>query len=137
MRPNIGISDRSLSPIIGLKNFNNWIKTVLINKFCRSPIESAARARQLSSSRGGRGGRNGGGGGDRLKVLDMGCGKGGDLNKWAKVNTGEYVGLDVAQVSINQARDRLNGSRHRFQASFFALDCFSVCSLFLLLVLCW
>lgn len=27
------------------------------------------------------------------KVLDMGCGKGGDLTKWAKARIREYVGV--------------------------------------------
>ena len=27
------------------------------------------------------------------KVLDMGCGKGGDLNKWQKAKVKEYFGL--------------------------------------------
>lgn len=28
-----------------------------------------------------------------LKVLDLGCGKGGDLQKWLKAGTAEYIGI--------------------------------------------
>lgn len=129
------------SPIIGLKNFNNWIKSVLFANFCHpalasSPIVQRPRsgAKKTPITRG--------------KVLDMGCGKGGDLNKWAKAHISEYVGLgeslsylrpvlkvtckthlptDVASVSIDQARQRYEGFRGpRFEATFAACDCYSV-----------
>jgi mRNA (guanine-N7-)-methyltransferase len=74
-RPEVGVENRHLSPIYGLKNFNNWIKSVLIGKF-------------LCRDMGYRGGRAPSG-----RVLDIGCGKGGDLNKWSKHRIGEYVGL--------------------------------------------
>lgn len=70
MRAEVGVDQREFSPIIGLKKFNNWIKSVLIGKF-------AFRDR----------GRPG------AKVLDIGCGKGGDLNKWNKARIQLYVGI--------------------------------------------
>lgn len=112
-RKEVGVKARLESPIIGLKNFNNWIKSVLIAKFGRRPLHESA-------TRGPRGRTTG-------KVLDLGCGKGGDLRKWSKANIREYVGLDIADVSISQARDRhmelLPGQR--FDAEFHAFDCFS------------
>ncbi|KAK4048748.1 mRNA cap guanine-N7 methyltransferase [Microbotryomycetes sp. JL221] len=102
-RPNIGISARNESPIIGLKNFNNWIKSVLVATFGR---------REGSSE-------------PRIKVLDLGCGKGGDLQKWAKAGTDELVGIDLAEVSIEQARERWQSMRNRPNvASFHVCDCF-------------
>ena len=77
---------RQDSPIIGLKNFNNWIKSVLFANFCHSvlalsPVVQRPRlgAKKVPITRG--------------RVLDIGCGKGGDLNKWAKAHVREYVGL--------------------------------------------
>lgn len=67
-RPEVGVERREFSPIIGLKKFNNWIKSVLIGKFAHRP---------------------------RGKVLDVGCGKGGDLNKWKQARIGLYVGLGM------------------------------------------
>ncbi|KAI5479278.1 mRNA (guanine-N7-)-methyltransferase [Pseudohyphozyma bogoriensis] len=102
-RPNIGVEARKESPIIGLKNFNNWTKSVLIAKFGRRETDR----------------------GPKLKVLDLGCGKGGDLQKWARAGTDEYIGIDLAAVSVEQARSRWENMRgQRFQADFFTLDCF-------------
>ena len=72
-RPEIGVASREQSPIIGLKKFNNWVKSVLIGKF-------AYRERSHPKSRG-------------ANVLDIGCGKGGDLNKWKQARIQLYVGL--------------------------------------------
>ncbi|KAF1982137.1 mRNA capping enzyme, large subunit [Aulographum hederae CBS 113979] len=92
------------SEIVGLRNLNNWVKSVLIGK-C-TPEDTA-------------------------NVLDIGCGKGGDLGKWqASRKIERYVGLDPADVSIQQARERYGqmtrraGRRGIFDARFFVKDCF-------------
>ncbi|KAL8747164.1 MAG: hypothetical protein Q9190_000928 [Brigantiaea leucoxantha] len=76
------------SRIKGLRSFNNWVKSVIIHKFSPSEDSSA--------------------GGNPLLVLDVGCGKGGDLAKWAQApqEVELYVGIDPAEVSIEQARER-------------------------------
>ena len=85
-RPEVERALRRESPIIGLKNFNNWIKSVLFANFCHPALASGLVVprprpglKKVPITRG--------------KVLDMGCGKGGDLNKWAKARISEYVGL--------------------------------------------
>ena len=93
---------RTDSKIKGLRSYNNWVKSVLIQK-C------------MPSQRGAR-------------VLDIGCGKGGDLMKWQSQNIELYVGLDPADVSIQQARDRYRQmqrkSRNLFHGEFIVRDCF-------------
>ncbi|KAJ7063123.1 mRNA capping enzyme-domain-containing protein [Mycena amicta] len=112
-RPEVGVVQRETSPIIGLKSFNNWVKSVLISRFSHPAL--------LASKVVGRGPRAG-----RGKVLDMGCGKGGDLTKWAKARVTEVFGVDIASVSIEQARSRHKTSRNAtFEATFAALDCYS------------
>ncbi|KDE06696.1 hypothetical protein MVLG_03042 [Microbotryum lychnidis-dioicae p1A1 Lamole] len=114
-RPNFGRQTRTASPIIGLKNFNNWIKSVLINKYGR-PQPSPSNAHMFD--------RKGAWKGD-WKVMDMCCGKGGDLLKWSKAGVKEYYGLDVAGVSVEQARARYQDMRdRRFNAHFIRADCF-------------
>lgn len=101
------------SKIKGLRSLNNWIKSTLIQKFSRPemPVE-------------------------HMTVLDMACGKGGDLGKWEKApqTPSLYVGCDIANVSIDQARSRYNenmrrnNGRHRraapMQAEFYVRDTF-------------
>jgi mRNA (guanine-N7-)-methyltransferase len=92
------------SKIKGLRSFNNWIKSSTIQKFIGDE--------------------------NNLRVLDIGCGKGGDLGKWKASRKVElYVGCDPADVSITQARERYEDERKRargriFHAEFFAKDCF-------------
>jgi len=113
-RPNVGIDQRRVSRIIGLRNFNNWIKSVLITRFAHPALASSAIA-------------DGGNGRRRGKVLELGCGKGGDLNKWSKARIKEYVAFDVAAVSVDQARSRWETlpRSSRFDATFSALDCYA------------
>ncbi|KAF9227991.1 hypothetical protein BS17DRAFT_747026 [Gyrodon lividus] len=114
MRPEVGVKQRMESPIIGLKNFNNWVKSVLITRFAHPALASSP---VFQSSRPARG---------RGKVLDMGCGKGGDLTKWGKARIKELVCIDIAEVSVSQARERWQGMRPpRFDAAFAAIDCYA------------
>lgn len=123
------------SRIKGLRSFNNWIKSTIIQRF--SPNENFTT-----------GGANGRGEGEfepapqGLLVLDIGCGKGGDLGKWqqAPQPVGLYVGVDPAEVSIDQARERYTQMRgggrggrggfrggrpqRSFQGEFCVKDCF-------------
>ncbi|EWC46916.1 hypothetical protein DRE_03928 [Drechslerella stenobrocha 248] len=110
------------SKIRGLRSFNNWVKSTLIQKF-------AANEDFQPGDRG-----------NCLKVLDIGCGKGGDLYKWksAPQSVELYVGADSADVSISQAKERFvkmgdeerrrnrgRPPRDRFHAEFFILDAWS------------
>lgn len=105
------------SRIKGLRSFNNWVKSVIIHKF--SPADA--------------------GNGPPLRVLDLGCGKGGDLGKWqqAPQSVEVYVGIDPAEVSLDQARERHAEMQHKgsrggrggraqqmFDAVFIAQDAF-------------
>ncbi|ERN05155.1 mRNA cap guanine-N7 methyltransferase 1 isoform X1 [Amborella trichopoda] len=103
-RTNQTLEEREASPIIHLKKLNNWIKSVLIQLYARR--------------------------GDA--VLDMGCGKGGDLIKWDKAQIGYYVGIDMAEGSIEDCRTRYNGEadarrkKFTFPARLLCGDCFEV-----------
>lgn len=59
--------ERRLSPIIHVRNLTNWVKSSLIKSFA-SP---------------------------GARVLDLGCGHGGDLKKYNALNIGYYVGVGM------------------------------------------
>ncbi|XP_054792958.1 mRNA cap guanine-N7 methyltransferase 1-like isoform X2 [Prosopis cineraria] len=105
-RSNRTLEEREASPIIHLKKLNNWIKSVLIQLYARR--------------------------GDA--VLDLACGKGGDLIKWNKAKIGYYVGIDIAEGSIEDCRIRYNGDadhhqqrkKFTFPARLICGDCYEV-----------
>ncbi|KZF21020.1 guanine-N(7)-methyltransferase [Xylona heveae TC161] len=94
------------SRIKGLRSFNNWVKSTIIQKFSPNEDYTPGGAGNSSWAEGLEGG---GMHGDRgIIVLDVGCGKGGDLGKWqqAPQRVDLYVGVDPAEISIEQARER-------------------------------
>nr|XP_033508773.1 mRNA cap guanine-N7 methyltransferase-like isoform X2 [Nicotiana tomentosiformis] len=76
-RTNQTLKEREASPIIHLRKLNNWINNVLI---------------QLYAKRGD-------------AVLDLPCGKGGDLIKWDKAKIVYYVGIDIADSWIRKVKE--------------------------------
>ena len=62
-----GLNERNQSRILHMRNFNNWIKSYLIQKHVQDVKENMPKE-------------------GRLVIADIGCGKGGDLLKWTKVH---------------------------------------------------
>lgn len=91
--------------MLGLRNMNNFIKSCLLNHYL-SP---------------------------NCSVLDVACGKGGDMAKYRAGRIAHYVGVDIAKGSVEDAIDRYNaeGDNERrtkpfpFTARFLAGDCFA------------
>ncbi|KAK8382674.1 hypothetical protein O3P69_015476 [Scylla paramamosain] len=104
-----GLRERSKSRIFYMRNSNNWIKSFLIS-YCLKQI----RDRQVD--------------GYPISVLDLGCGKGGDLLKWQKGNIQYLVCADIAETSVEQCKERYNRTKNRgrgncFNAEFIVADC--------------
>jgi mRNA (guanine-N7-)-methyltransferase len=96
-----GKEGRQTSRIIRLRNLNNWVKAVLIG---------------LHSKPG-------------WAVLDLACGKGGDLLKYMRAETSFWVGVDHARVSLEHAVQRYNEllpGQPPFPAHFFCGDVFGI-----------
>ncbi|GAB0087257.1 mRNA cap guanine-N7 methyltransferase [Sergentomyia squamirostris] len=105
-----GLAERNKSRIFYLRNFNNWIKSMLVNEYA-TKVKETLQA------------------GAPLRVLDIGCGKGGDLLKWQKGRISHLICTDIAEVSIEQCRARYDAMLARsrkfapeFTAEFFACD---------------
>uniref|UniRef100_A0A8C6R5T0 mRNA cap guanine-N(7) methyltransferase n=1 Tax=Nannospalax galili TaxID=1026970 RepID=A0A8C6R5T0_NANGA len=104
----VGLEKRSQSRIFYLRNFNNWIKSILIGEF----LEKIRQRKNRD-----------------ITVLDLGCGKGGDLLKWRKGRISRLVCADIADVSMKQCQQRYEDMRCRrdheylFNAEFITADC--------------
>lgn len=131
-----GVDDRKESRIFHMRNLNNWIKSriignlflfsaflKLINSKCHVLGNALDRIREEK-------GHN-----YRINVLDLGCGKGGDLLKWERGRVAHVVCADIAETSIEQCKDRYakleSRSRRVFDAEFIAADCSNVTHFFL------
>ncbi|XP_014247931.1 mRNA cap guanine-N7 methyltransferase [Cimex lectularius] len=102
-----GLSYRNQSRIVYLRNFNNWIKSMLLAEYL-DHIKSKKSQHEP------------------IKVLDLCCGKGGDLNKWHKGNVSHLVCVDIAENSVISAQKRYNDMKSRnyriFTAEFIVAD---------------
>jgi len=102
-----GVVERRDSRIIHMRNFNNWVKSMLLNEYLDKIKASAGR--------------------DNIKVMDLGCGKGGDLQKWQRGGVKYVACVDIAATSIEQCQSRYREMRGRnrdtFNAEFHAVDC--------------
>ncbi|XP_061166649.1 mRNA cap guanine-N7 methyltransferase-like [Saccostrea echinata] len=111
-----GLAVRTQSRIFYLRNFNNWIKSVLIG-------ETVKQLKKESNKR-------------SLVVLDLCSGKGGDLLKWKKAGISKIVCADIAGTSVEQCESRyremigrIQHDRHSgemFSAEFITADCTKV-----------
>ena len=69
---------RTESDTFHIKSYNNWVKALVFNQYTK---------------------RND-------SILDLCCGKGGDLYKWKNLNVKKVVGFDISGKSIEQAKER-------------------------------
>lgn len=90
--------ERQQSALYQLRVHHNWIKAMLIHKSC-PPNQS---------------------------VLDLCCGKGGDVLKWHKAQVAYLFCVDNSSVSIQEAKRRYQQLRGaRWPADFLCLNCFT------------
>lgn len=88
----LGGEKRSSSRIIGVRQVNNFLKHRLIHKFIQ----------------------------ENAVVLDLGCGKGGDLSKLRHYKIKRYYGCDIAGESLKEALER--SMSHTFKIDFLQAD---------------
>ncbi|KAG2364488.1 mRNA capping enzyme-domain-containing protein [Suillus spraguei] len=125
LRPEVGVKQRKESPIIGLKNFNNWVKSVLITQFGHPALAAAGPAKNTEKS-------------SIWAVAKVATSSNGERPEfercWLLVRCFALVSaarsdlhsIDIADVSVEQARQRWETMRpRRFDATFAALDCYT------------
>lgn len=107
------VKERNQSVIIDLRKFNNAMKSLMHHvafkyaHYISSPTNTYRRR--------------------HYRVLDLGCGKGGDLPKYFRNDQVELiVGVDIAETSIQQAKERYKKMKHssgrNFKGEFFVAD---------------
>jgi mRNA (guanine-N7-)-methyltransferase len=96
---------RSLPELTSFRSLCNGIKA--------SVIESAVQALKVSWGKS-----------PRFAVLDVGCGRGGDLAKWSRYRPRLYFGVDAAAATVKEAlhRHQMLVGRGGLAASFAAID---------------
>eukprot|EP01026_Neomeris_dumetosa_P078147 TRINITY_DN84410_c0_g1_i1.p1 TRINITY_DN84410_c0_g1~~TRINITY_DN84410_c0_g1_i1.p1 ORF type:complete len:535 (-),score=75.56 TRINITY_DN84410_c0_g1_i1:227-1831(-) len=79
------LQERSQGPAYPLKRYHNQVKRALIRRFAWQA--------------------------DRL--LDLGCGRGGDLHKWIAANVNYVKGVDISSHEIEEAKRRYQEQKNR------------------------
>ena len=83
-----------------MREFHNWIKSILIYTYCQ-PLSRNKNDKPTKAS-----------------VLDIGCGRGGDINKWFHARVGDYTGIDPDYeglfASTDSAVTRYNFNKSKF-----------------------
>lgn len=107
------IRERYKSVIIELRRFNNAMKS-LMHHMAFKYAHSIVSPEDTNKRR-------------HFRVLDLGCGKGGDLPKYLRNDQVELVvGADIADVSIEQCKERYKSMRQsngrNFRGEFFVAD---------------
>jgi len=80
-------------PLARVRRYNNYVKAAALARACAATGAAAAR------------------------VLDVGCGRGGDVQKYARLGVASVDGLDVSPSSILEARRRAGDSACRFRVA--------------------
>lgn len=70
------------SEMIGIRNFHNFVKSILIAEACKTTEP-------------------------HVRYLDMCCGNGGDISKLVHNQITQYFGMDIANVAVERAVQRL------------------------------
>nr|AEE62767.1 unknown [Dendroctonus ponderosae] len=83
-----GLQERSKSRVIHLRNFHNWIKSMLINEYLTKIRDSKKQHNPP------------------IRVHDMCCGKGGDLSKWRIGNISHLICSDIAEMALEDCKNR-------------------------------
>ncbi|EAR91105.3 mRNA capping enzyme, large subunit family protein (macronuclear) [Tetrahymena thermophila SB210] len=85
---------RSVLETAELRNFHNWIKSVIIKKYSDDMKQIIKKKEDLRTETG------------QLFVMEIACGQGGDLKKWLHADIGLYVGVDISFNSLKEASRR-------------------------------
>jgi len=90
-KTNIEQYERRNLQTIDMRNYHNWIKSVLINKYTTELKKNYRKNHRGFLD---------------ISVLEVGCGTGGDLKKWYHNGISYLLGVDVSRASLDSALTR-------------------------------
>lgn len=95
------LDTRSESRLYHMRSFNGWVKATQIQELNPHTLQPGKKKRVNAP----------------LRILDLACGKGGDLGKWIlhSRRMSNYVGVDVARGSLKDAAIRARGLRNKME----------------------
>ena len=96
-RNTTSVAERQNSRTIHLRQFNNWIKAILVQKYCPEPYAA---------------------------ILDVACGRGGDIPKWKRKNPNQFVFGDISIDSLKEAYKKYRAVKCACRAFFLGGDIF-------------
>lgn len=94
------LDTRSESRLFHMRSFNGWVKATQIQELNPHTMEGKKKR-----------------GNAPMRILDLACGKGGDLGKWIlhPRRMSNYVGVDVARGSLRDAAVRSRALRNKME----------------------
>ena len=100
------LNTRADSILYHMRNYNGWVKATQIAELNPYTINRSSLNNKTNDKKRKRESKP-------LRVLDLACGKGGDLGKWVlhKRRISNYVGIDVARGSLVDAALRARGMK--------------------------
>ena len=106
------LDTRADSFLFHMRNFNGWVKATQISELDPLTFDSSNPSKKRKRTK------------HPLRILDLACGKGGDLGKWVlhKRGIANYVGIDVARGSLVDAALRARKMRQLDKCVFTCAD---------------
>jgi SAM-dependent methyltransferase len=83
-----------------MRKYHNWIKSIIIYTYC-SPAKEFKDGKEK-----------------KLSVLDIGCGRGGDLLKFYHARVGDYIGIDPDYNNIYSSTNGIVSRYNQFKKTF-------------------
>ena len=123
---------RQHSEAFALRCFNNWVKQVQIDDSvelvkCQNLMSSSSSSKSSTNNYSSSSSSSNPSLQKGIKVLDLCCGKGGDINKWKKSEMVKHIDfVDLSENTIQEASKRYNsqsGLKEAYTAEFFVADC--------------
>ena len=99
MHEPVHIEDLERRPLHNMRQYHNRVKEHVIRKAAALCLPEPTQSNKGTST---------------LHVLDLACGRGGDLHKWAKTGCDNYMGIDISDELLAEAKSRARDMKTKY-----------------------